>query len=128
MTRAALLLGLLTSSASAEPRHLPPGLQAVEILEGEARLIIAGTPDDVPTRLPRGVFFTEASYEGLTVVTLKLQDDLEALRHTASTPCPEVASMPPLTVTRSGWSTQALFIVLLTGLAAGAGGALFLSR
>lgn len=128
MTRAALLLGLLTTSASAEPRHLPPGLQAVEILEGEARLIIAGTPEDAPTRLPRGVFFTEAGYKGLLDTTLRLQDDLEALRRTATAPCPEVAPMPPLTVTRAGWSTQAVVIVFLAGLMVGASGALILTK
>lgn len=128
MTRAALLLGLLTTSASAEPRHLPPGLMAVEVLEGEARLIVAGKPDDFPTRLPRGVFFVEEGYKAVEVATLKLQDDLEALRTTAATPCPEVAPMPPLTVTRSGWSTQAVVLAFLTGIAVAAGGVAVLSR
>lgn len=128
MTRAALLLGLLTTSAQAEPRHLPPGLLAVEVLEGEARLIVAGTPEDFPTRLPRGVFFAEEGYKGLLATTLKLQDDLEALRRTATASCPEVAPMPPLTVTRAGWSTQAVVIALLAGFAVGVGGALILSR
>lgn len=128
MTRAALLLGLLTTSASAEPRHLPPGLQAVEILEGEARLIVAGTPEDFPTRLPRGVYFTDAGYKGLLDTTLRLQDDLEALRRTATAPCPEVAPMPPLMVTRAGWSTQALVIAFLAGLAVAAGTVVVVSR
>lgn len=127
MTRAALLLGLLTTSAQAEPRHLPPGLLAVEVLEGEARLIVAGTPEDFPTRLPRGVFFAEEGYKGLLATTLKLQDDLEALRRTATAPCPEVAPVPPLTVTRAGWSTQAVVVAFLAGLVL-AGGTLILTR
>lgn len=124
MTRAALLLGLLTTSASAEPRHLPPGLNAVEILDGEARLIIDGRQEDAPTLLPRGVFFTASGYEAVESATLKLQDDLDALRTAPAVACPEAP--PALTVTRAGWSTQAVVIAILAGLAMGAGGALVL--
>lgn len=121
MTRAVALLGLLTTSPLAEPRHLPPGLHAVRILEGEARLVVDGRPDEALTLLPEGVFFDAAGYDGLEAATLKLQDDLEALRRTAVAPCPP----PPAAF---GWSTQALAIALLAGVLIGAGGTIVLSR
>lgn len=121
MTRAAALLGLLTTAALAEPRHLPPGLNAVRILDGEARLVIDGRPDDAPTLLPEGVYFTASGYEAVERATLKLQDDLEALRGTAATPCPPNAPT-------WGWSTHAVVMALLAGVLVGAGGALVLTR
>ena len=125
MRRASLVLGLLTTSALAEPRHLPPGLNAVEVVSGEARLHLPGhdAPDAHLTLLPEGVFFNRAGYELLTASTNRLQDDLAALEVRLDT-----LAAPPPVVVRPGWRTRSVVILFAAGVLLGAGGLHILTR
>ena len=118
MTRVAVVLGLLTTSALAESRHLPPGLNAVRVVSGEAVLHLSGSeaPDTYPTLLPEGVYFTAAGYESLESATLKLQDDLAAVNaRLAAAECPP-ALLPKYEV--RGWQTRHLVMAGGVGVVA----------
>lgn len=130
MRQAAVLLGLLTTSALAEPRHFPPGLNSVRITGGVATLQRDGQPpDDAPTLLPPGVFFNEVGYAALEAATLKLQDDLAALE--ARAPFPTVAvepPLPPIVVQSGGWSGGAVLLAVVAGVLVGSGATYILTR
>lgn len=128
MRVAGALAVLLAGAVSAEPvRQLPQGLHATPIQHGTAYLLTDGRPDDTPTALPAGWYFTAEGYDTLNTATVNLQaavKELEAKRG-AWAPCPDLPPLPPLA---TGWSTQAIAIAILAGLAIGAGGALVLTR
>jgi hypothetical protein len=130
MRRAGLLLGLLTTSALAEPRHIPPGLNAVVVVSGEARLHLPGhdAPDDHLTLLPEGVFFNQAGYELLTASTNRLQDDLAALRGRLDAADALAAPAPPPIVIQQGWRTHSIVLFFAAGVLLGAGGLYVVTR
>ena len=108
---------------------MPPGLQAVRILEGTARLHLEGRePDAYPTLLPPGVYFTNPGYDALTEATTRLQVNLKALeakvKHyeaIAVTPPPVVGASP------SGrWDTGDVVLAVVAGVLVGAGGVVVL--
>lgn len=131
MRRVGALLGLLTTSAVAEPRHLPPGLHAARILEGTVRLHINGRePDAHLTLFPAGVCFTDTGYAALEATTLKLQDDLEALgRRLEERQAPLLEPVAPVIVQpQQGWSGRAVVLFFAAGVLLGAGGVILLTR
>lgn len=131
MRRASLLLGLLTTSALAEPKHLPPGVNAVSVLHGEARLHLPGRaePDAHLTLLPEGVFFNKAGYELLTASTTRLQDDLTALRARLDAADALAAPPPPpAIVLQQGWRTRSIVLFFAAGVLLGAGGLYVVTR
>lgn len=126
MLRATLTAGLLTLSATPEPRHMPPGLQAVRILEGSARLTLEdGTaPDSHLTLLPEGVYFTSVGYEALDSATRQLQANLKAMEvrvrdyeRNALVPCP-VVEVEPI---GPRWTLGGVVLVAFAGVLVGAG-------
>lgn len=127
MLRATLTAGLLTLSASPEPRHLPPGLQAVRILEGTARLALEDgqVPDSHLTLLPEGVFFTSVGYETLDIATRQLQANLQSMEgrvrdyeKTALVPCPVLTETPQV---GPRWTLGEVLLVGVAGVLVGAG-------
>jgi hypothetical protein len=127
MLRTALTAGLLTLSATPEPRHLPPGLQAVRILEGSARLSLEDgkAPDPYLTLLPEGVFFATAGYEALDIATRQLQANLQAMElrvrdyeRAALVPCPVLTEVPQV---GPRWTLGEVLLVGVAGVLVGAG-------
>lgn len=120
MLREALTLVMLTAATPAEPQPLPAGVQAVEIAEGTAYLLVRGDADSRLTLLPEGVYFTRAGYTTLEAATLGFQDNVAALEakvtayeRAALVPCPPVAHP------ESGWRTQTVVVFVLASLLVG---------
>lgn len=128
MTRAGLLAVLLAGLAGAEPaRDFPPGLHAVPIQRGQAVLITDGKPDDVPTVLPAGWYFTAQGYDRLNTATYNLQTsvkELEARADVIMRPCVPLPQPIPI---HTGWSSTALVVAFAAGVVLG-GGAVVLLR
>lgn len=129
MTPCAVVVGmLLAAPAGAEPEAFPPELRAVEVLEGTGRLILDGREDNPPlVLLPKGVFFTTAGYQRLQDATFRLQGDVSDLRRKVEgcKPQPYLCPQVPVTV-QAGWSTSAVVVALVVGLAVGAGAVVLL--
>lgn len=128
MRHVAIAVGLIASSALAEPRLLPPGATSVLIYEGSARLIsdATGRTDSHLTLLPEGVFYTREGHDRLTSVTVKLQEDLNSIRaRLADYDAQQVAPLPRVAAAESGWSTNVLLGVFVVGLAVGLVGGTF---
>lgn len=126
--RVAIAVGLLASSALAEPRLLPPDATSVLVMEGSARLIsdVTGKPDSHLTLLPEGVFYTREGHDRLTGVTVKLQEDLASIRtRLADYDAQQTAPLPRVAAAESGWSTNVLLGAFLLGLGAGLVGGTF---
>lgn len=132
MRSVAIAVGLIASSALAEPRLLPESATSVLVLEGSARLIsdTTGRPDEYPTLLGEGVFYTREGHDRLTGVTVKLQEDLNSIRsRLAEYDAQQVAPVPRVAVAESGWSTNVLLGAFLLGLAVGmVGGTVVVAR
>lgn len=122
-----LLAVLLAGLAGAEPvRDFPPGRHAVPIQRGQAVLITDGKPDDVPTLLPAGWYFTAQGYDRLNTATHALQTSvkqLEARADALARPCVPLPQPVPI---QTGWSSTALVVVFALGVAVGAGGVVLL--
>lgn len=129
MRHVAIAVGLIASSALAEPRLLPESATSVLVLEGSARLIsdATGHPDDYPTLLGEGVFYTREGHDRLTGVTVKLQEDLNSIRaRLAEYDAQQVAPLPRVAVMESsGWSNNVLLGAFLVGLTVGLVGGTF---
>lgn len=127
MLKAALAAGFLLSATPAEPRLLPSTATSVVLHSATARLIPDGavTPDAHLTLLPEGVFFTREGHDRLVAVTVRLQEDIGAIRQkvsdyeAASIAPPPVVEAPAI---RKGWSTSDLLVAVLAGMVIGAGG------
>lgn len=133
MRCAGALALLLAGAASAEPtRQLPKGLHAVPIQRGTAHLLIDGRPDDVPTALPAGWYFTAEGYDTLNTATINLQvavKELEAKLQPRFSECPALEPVAPVIVQpQQGWSGRAVVLFFAAGVLLGAGGAYFLTR
>ena len=132
MRHVAIAVGLIASSALAEPRLLPPDATSVLIYEGSARLIsdTTGKVDAHLTLLPEGVFYTREGHDRLTGVTVKLQEDLNSIRaRLADYDAKQVAPFPRVAAAESGWSTNVLLGVFLVGLTVGlVGGTVVVAR
>lgn len=120
MLREALTLVLLTAATPAEPQPLPAGVQAVEVAQGTAYLLVKGSAESRLTLLPEGVYFTRAGYLTLESATLGFQDNVAALtkrvadyEQAALTPCPQQA------ITAPGWRTETVVILVLASLLVG---------
>lgn len=128
MRFAGALAVLVSALASAEPvRELPAGLHAVPIQRGTAVLIQDGKPDDVPTVLPAGWYFTAQGYDRLNTATHSLQTsvkELEAKADALLRPCVPLPQPVPI---QTGWRSTALLIALGVGVVVG-GGAVVLLR
>ena len=128
MRLAGALAVLVSALASAEPvRELPAGLHAVPIQRGQAVLIRDGKPDDAPTALPAGWYFTAQGYDRLNTATHSLQTsvkELEAKTQVLMKPCVPLPQPVPI---QTGWSSTALLVALGVGVVAG-GAAVFLLR
>ena len=109
---------LMTGVASAEPvRELPQGLHAVPIQRGMANLIVDGKPQDVPTALPAGWYFTAEGYDTLNTATVNLQAsmrELEVRAQAFKAPCEALAAPTPIVVKPvTGWQTRTLVIAVV---------------
>lgn len=128
MRLAGALAVLVSALAGAEPvRELPAGVHAVPIQRGQAVLIRDGKPDDAPTALPAGWYFTAQGYDRLNTATYNLQTsvkELEAKTQVLLKPCVPLPQVP--VSVQTGWSTRAVVLALVVGLAAGAGAVVLL--
>lgn len=117
----------LAAVASAEPvKAFPVGIHAVPIQRGTAVLITDGKPDDVPTALPAGWYFTAEGYDRLNTATYSLQTsvrELEAKADALLRPCVPLPQPVPI---QTGWSSTALLVVFGVGVAVGAGAVVLL--
>lgn len=128
MRHVAIAVGLLASSALAEPRLLPESATSVLVLEGSVRLIsdTTGRPDDYPTLIGEGVFYTREGHDRLTDVTVRLQEDLNSIRaRLASYDAQPVALAPRVVVAETGWSGNVVLGAFVLGLAVGLVGGTF---
>lgn len=127
MKAAGALALLLTGLAAAEPvREFPRGLHAVPIQRGQAVLVTDGKPDTVPTALPAGWYFTAEGYDRLNTAAHSLQTsvrELEAKQDALLRPCVPLPQLAPI---QTGWSSTALVVVFVLGVAVGAGGVVLL--
>jgi hypothetical protein len=127
MRLAGILAVLLSALAAAEPvREFPRGLHAVPIQRGQAILVTDGLPDDVPTALPAGWYFTAEGYDRLNTATYNLQTsvkELEAKHDALMRPCVPLPQLAPI---QTGWSSTAMVVVFVLGVAVGAGGVVLL--
>jgi len=132
MRSVAIAVGLIASSALAEPRLLPPSATSVLIYEGSARLIddATGKPDSHLTLLSEGVFYTREGHDRLTSVTVQLQEDLNSIRtRLADYDARQVAPLPRVASAESGWSNNVVLGAFLVGLTVGlVGGTLVVAR
>lgn len=132
MRHVAIAVGLIASSALAEPRLLPPDATSVLVVDGSARLIDEGTglPETHLTLLPEGVFYTREGHDRLTGVTVKLQEDLNSIRaRLAAYDAQVMVPLPQVSVTEAGWSTNVILGAFLVGLTVGlVGGTLVVAR
>lgn len=128
MRFAGVLAVLVSALASAEPvKELPKGVHAIPIQRGTAVLIQDGKPDDVPTVLPAGWYFTAQGYDRLNTATYNLQTsvkELEAKTQVLLKPCVPLPQVP--VSVQTGWSTRAVVLALVVGLAVGAGAVVLL--
>lgn len=110
----ALAVGLLLSSAPAEPHVLPVTATSVRVLEASARVIPDGsdTPDTHLTLLPEGVYFTREGYDRLVGVTTRLQEDLGSIRQRVREYEAVTLAPPPMTAPQlHEWSTSDVLLV-----------------
>lgn len=133
MLQVALVIGLLTSTSSSDPRLLGTEATSVRIQEATARLIddSTGEADTELTLLPEGVYFTREGYDRLVSVTTRLQEDLGSIR--VKLKDYEAASLaptpPPLTVTPiaiSAWTTREVLYAGAIGVVVGVVGGVVL--
>lgn len=128
MRLAGLLAVLLSGIAASEPvKAFPPGRHAVPIQRGQAVLITDGKPDDVPTVLPAGWYFTSEGYDRLNTAAYNLQSsvkELEAKTDALLRPCVPLPQPIPI---ETGWSSTALVVAFALGVAV-TGGAVVLLR
>lgn len=128
MRLAGALAVLMSALAGAEPvRELPAGLHAVPIQRGTAVLIIEGKPQDVPTALPAGWYFTAQGYDRLNTATYNLQTSVKELEAKADALLRPCVPLPQPVPVQTGWSSTALLIAFGVGVVVG-GGAMVLLR
>lgn len=128
MRFAGVLAVLVSALASAEPmKELPKGVHAIPIQRGTAVLIQDGKPDDVPTVLPAGWYFTAQGYDRLNTATYNLQTSVKELEAKADALLRPCVPLPQPVPVQTGWSSTALLIAFGVGVVVGAG-AVVLSR
>lgn len=128
MRFAGVLAVLVSALASAEPvKELPKGVHAIPIQRGTAVLIQDGKPDDVPTVLPAGWYFTAQGYDRLNTATYNLQTSVKELEAKADALLRPSVPLPQPVPVQTGWSSTAILIAFGVGVVVG-GGAMVLLR